>query len=116
MAAGVEGPLYPAESMRPQRQHCYTVYILGSISGTLYVGITSNLHFRLQQHRNHTFRGFTATYEVNRLLYFETYGEVTNAIAREKQLKGWRREKKVALIKSMNPAWLDLSGRFSEGD
>ncbi len=95
--------------MHSQRQHCYTVYILGSRSGTLYVGITSNLHFRLQQHRNHTFRGYTATYEVNRLLYFETYGEVTNAIAREKQLKGWRRDKKIGLIEKANPQWKDLS-------
>ncbi len=95
--------------MHSQRQHCYTVYILGSRSGTPYVGITSNLHFRLQQHRNHRFRGFTATYEVNRLLYFETYGEVTNAIAREKQLKGWRRDKKIALIEKANPQWKDLS-------
>ena len=95
--------------MPSQRQHCYTVYILGSISGTLYVGITSNLHFRLRQHKEHVFRGFTAQYEVDRLLYFETFKEVTNAIAREKQLKGWRREKKIALIRSMNPQWQDLS-------
>ncbi len=95
--------------MRSHRQHCYTVYILGSISGTLYVGITSRLHFRLRQHKDHTYRGFTAKYDVDRLLYFETFKEVTNAIAREKQLKGWRREKEIALIQSMNPQWKDLS-------
>ena len=94
-------------SSRPQ--YCYTVYILGSISGTLYVGITSDLRCRVRQHKNHTFEGFTSKYEVDRLLYYETYGEVTNAIAREKQLKGWRREKKIALIKKMNPQWNDLS-------
>jgi putative endonuclease len=95
--------------MHSQRQHCYTVYLLGSITGTLYVGITSNLHFRVRQHKGHTFRGFTAKYEVERLLYYETYGEVTNAIKREKQLKGWRREKKIALIEKLNPQWKDLS-------
>jgi putative endonuclease len=95
--------------MRSQPQHCYTVYILGSITGTLYVGITSNLHFRVRQHKEHTFRGFTAKYEVERLLYYETCGEVTNAIKREKQPKGWRREKKIALIEKLNPQWQDLS-------
>ena len=95
--------------MAQQRQHCYTVYILGSISGTLYIGITSDLVTRVRQHRNHAFGGFTAKYEVNRLLYFESFGEVRNAIAREKQLKGWRREKKIALITKENPQWKDLS-------
>jgi putative endonuclease len=87
----------------------YSVYILGSLIGTLYVGITSNLVYRVAQHKEHTFRGFTATYEVDRLLYYETYGEVTTAIHREKQLKRWRREKKIALITKLNPQWKDLS-------
>ena len=91
---GVEGPLLRQESMPSRREHRYTVYILGSSSGTLYVGITSNLQFRVSQHKEHAFRGFTAKYEVDRLHYFETYGEVLAAIHREKQLKGWRREKK----------------------
>jgi putative endonuclease len=85
------------------------VYILGSISETLYIGITSNLRLRLRQHKDRINRGFTAKYDVDRLLYFETSREVTNAIAREKQLKGWRREKKIALIQSMNPEWKGLS-------
>ena len=63
--------------MRKQREHRYSVYILGSFSGTLYIGITSNLVFRVRQHKGHTFRGFTAKYEVDRLLYYETYGEVS---------------------------------------
>lgn len=96
--------------MSPNRQHCYTVYILGSISGTLYIGITSDLRTRVRQHRNHSFGGFTAKYEVNRLLYYESFRDVSNAIAREKQLKGWRREKKIALIEKENPQWKDLSG------
>ena len=95
--------------MATRREHRYTVYILGSISGTLYIGVTSNLQFRLSQHKEHAFRGFTATYEVDRLLYFETYGEILAAIRREKQLKGWRREKKIALIETTNPQWKDLS-------
>ena len=95
--------------MRRERQHRYWVYILGSLSGTLYIGITSNLHFRVRQHKEHTFRGFTAKYDVDRLLYCETYGEVSKAIAREKQLKGWLREKKIALIEKSNPQWKDLS-------
>ncbi len=100
--------------MRREREHRYSVYILGSISGTLYIGITSNLVFRVRQHKEHTFRGFTAQYGVDRLLYYETYGEVSTAIAREKQLKGWKREKKVALIGEVNPQWKDLSRAWYE--
>ena len=74
--------------MDPPRQHVYFVYILGSLSGTLYVGVTSDLRFRVRQHKDHTFRGFTAKYDVERLLYYETFGEVTDAIKREKRLKG----------------------------
>ena len=95
--------------MRRERQHRYSVYILGSLSGTLYIGITSNLVFRVRQHKDHTFRGFSAKYDVDRLLYYETYGEVRRAIAREKQLKGWKRERKIALIERNNPQWRDLS-------
>ena len=100
--------------MRKEREHRYSVYILGSLSGTLYIGITSNLPFRVRQHKEHTFRGFTAEYEVDRLLYYETYGEVSTAIAREKQLKGWKRERKVALIEKSNPEWKDLSRAWYE--
>ena len=70
--------------MPKERQHRYSVYILGSLGGTLYIGVTSNLVFRIRQHKDHTFRGFTAKYEVDRLLYYETYGEVSTAIARAK--------------------------------
>ena len=81
--------------MRNQRERRYSVYILGSLSGTLHIGITSNLPFRVRQHKEHTFRGFTTKYRVDRLLYYEAYGEVSTAIAREKQLKGWKRERKI---------------------
>jgi putative endonuclease len=70
--------------VRIPREHRYSVYILGSLSGTLYIGMTSNLPFRVRQHKEPTFRGFTAKYVVDRLLYYETYGEVSTAIAREK--------------------------------
>src|SRR5580704_3698935 len=100
--------------MASQRQHCYSVYILGSIAGTLYVGVTSDLAFRIRQHKEHTFRGFTAKYEVNRLLYYETHQDVVKAIQREKQLKGWRRDKKIALIERMNSEWKDLSHGWYE--
>ena len=100
--------------MSSQREHVYTVYILGSIRGTLYIGVTNNLKFRVSQHKDHTFRGFTAKYEVDRLLYFESFQQVSNAIAREKQLKGCRREKKIALIEKDNPQWKDLSRAWFE--
>jgi putative endonuclease len=87
----------------------YCVYLLGSLSGTLYVGITSNLHKRAFQHKFHRIEGFTDQHAVERLLYCESFDDVHKAISREKQLKGWRRSKKVALIESINPHWLDLA-------
>ena len=100
--------------MHKESARRYSVYILGSMSGTLCIGITSNLVFRIRQHKAHTFRGFTAKYDVDRLLYYETYGEVSTAIAREKQLKGWKRVRKVALIEKSNPQWKDLSRAWYE--
>lgn len=87
----------------------YCIYIMGSLSGTLYVGITSNLHKRAFQHKFHKIEGFTDKYQVERLLYWESFDDVHKAIAREKQLKGWRRSKKIALIEAVNPHWLDLA-------
>ena len=87
----------------------YCVYIMGSLSGTLYIGITSNLHKRAFQHKFHKIEGFTDKYQVERLLYWESFDDVHKAIAREKQLKGWRRSKKIALIEAINPHWLDLA-------
>ena len=76
-----------------QQDRQYYVYILGSYSGTLYIGVTGNLRRRIWQHKQHAIEGFTAEYDVTRLLYFEVYNQVLNAIAREKQLKGWVRSK-----------------------
>ena len=87
----------------------YYVYIMASQRRVLYIGITSNLEQRVFQHKQHTFGGFTAKYNVTTLVYFETYSEVSSAITREKELKGWRREKKIALIETENPKWRDLS-------
>jgi putative endonuclease len=96
--------------MRRQREsRSYFVYIMGSLSGTLYIGMTGNLHKRAFEHKFHRIEGFTDDYNVERLLYWESYDDVHKAIGREKQLKGWRREKKTMLIESMNPQWLDLS-------
>jgi putative endonuclease len=88
----------------------YWVYILASgKNGTLYVGVTNSLQRRTWQHQHPTAESFTRRYRVDRLVYFEEFREVTNAIAREKQLKGGSRKKKIALIENGNPGWQDLS-------
>ena len=85
------------------------IYILGSHTGTLYIGVTSNLYQRVLEHKEGTLEGFTATYGCKRLLYFEFYESIRVSIAREKQLKGWRREKKLNLIRTVNPEFKDLA-------
>jgi putative endonuclease len=90
-------------------EHTYYTYIMASVSGTLYIGITNSIEVRVRQHKLGELEGFSAQYKCNRLVYFERYGEVGMAIGREKQLKGWRRSKKITLIESMNPRWKDLS-------
>jgi len=93
----------------PHERKTYCVYIMGSLSGTLYIGMTGNLHKRVFEHKFHRIEGFTEKHRVDRLLYWESFDEVQKAINREKQLKGWRRSKKVALIEALNPHWLDLA-------
>jgi len=88
----------------------YFTYIVASQSRTLYIGVTGDLHKRAFEHKWKEHDGFSAKYNCDRLVWFESYQDVEKAIAREKQLKGWRREKKIALIEKMNPAWVDLSG------
>src|SRR3984885_4811154 len=85
------------------------IYILGSHTFTLYIGVTSNLYLRVMQHKEGTLEGFTVTYGCQRLLYLEGYEDIRTAIAREKQLKGWRREKKLNLIRTINPEFKDLA-------
>jgi putative endonuclease len=87
----------------------YFVYVMASKSRTLYTGVTNNLERRVLQHKSKRAPGFTQEYNINRLVYFETFGDVRAAIQREKQIKGWLRAKKVALIIKNNPAWRDLS-------
>ena len=88
----------------------YFVYMLAGRRGVLYVGVTSHLPRRIQEHRARVFPGFTSQYRVTRLVYYESCSEPGVAIAREKQIKGWRRSKKIALVKSTNPGWKDLCG------
>jgi putative endonuclease len=90
----------------------FWVYILSSRTGTLYVGITGYLDRRIHQHKIDTIKGFTKKYQVHRLVYFESYDQVENAINREKQLKGWRRQKKKALIETTNPRWQDVAEQW----
>ncbi len=82
---------------------------MASRSHTLYVGVTNDIECRVRQHKNHTIEGFTAKYKVERLVWYQIYGDVRDVIAREKQIKRWRREKKIHLIELENPTWLDLS-------
>lgn len=95
--------------MRDGFQYKFWVYILTSRTGTLYVGITGYLHRRITQHKIDSIEGFTKKYKVHRLVYYESFGDVLKAIRREKQLKGWRRTKKIALIEKINPRWQDLA-------
>jgi putative endonuclease len=92
----------------------YYAYIVASRSHTLYVGFTSDLEQRVWQHKNKTFGGFSAKYNCDRLVWFEGYAHALAAIAREKQIKGWLRAKKIALIESANPAWGDLSEEWGK--
>jgi len=93
----------------------YCVYILASRSRTTYVGVTSNLKRRVLEHRQGLVKGFTRDYRIHRLVYFERFRDVRDALALEKRIKGWRREKKVALINAGNPAWDDLAAGWFEG-
>ena len=92
----------------------YYVHIMSSPSGTLYVGMTSNLDRRVYQHKSKIIEGFTKKYDVIRLVYYEVHRDVREAIAREKQIKRWRRRKKLDLIESINPKWQDLSEDWDE--
>ena len=90
----------------------YFVYILASRLKRLYTGITNNLVRRVLEHKQKKVSGFTARYDIMRLVYFEKTNDVRAAIEREKQIKGWLRKKKVTLVESVNPNWDDLSERW----
>jgi len=92
----------------------YFVYIMTNRSKTLYTGVTGNLIQRVRQHKTGEGQGFTAKYKLDRLVYFERFEDIRNAIEREKQIKGWVRSKKINLIVSVNPEWCDLSREWFE--
>ena len=88
----------------------YYVYIMSNFTNsTLYVGVTNDIVRRVYEHKNKQIEGFTARYNVNKLVYVEECNDINDALEREKQIKRWRREKKDALIKEINPTWKDLS-------
>ena len=87
----------------------YYVYILTNKSKTIYTGVTNNLVRRVYEHKQKSIRGFTCKYNINKLVYYETTPDVKSVIIREKQIKGWLRSKKIALIESLNSEWKDLS-------
>ena len=87
----------------------YFVYILSSARGVLYVGVTNDLSRRLAEHQQGKVEGFTSRYKVHRLVYFEETRDIRSSVAREKQIKSWRREKKLALIREANPRFQDLA-------
>ncbi len=93
----------------------YHVYIMASVSRVLYTGITNNLERRVYEHKHKLIPGFTSKYNITRLVFYETTTDVHAALEREKQIKGWLRVKKIALIESVNPTWEDLSDR-RDGD
>jgi putative endonuclease len=98
----------------PREGPMYFVYIMTNRSRTLYLGVTNNLVRRVREHKTGTGSEFTAKYKLDRLVYFERFEDVHNAIEREKRIKGWLRIKKIALIVSVNPAWKDLSEEWYE--
>ena len=92
-----------------RHQKCWYVYILSSLRGALYVGTTDDLRKRISEHKHGLFDGFTKKYEINRLMYYECFNDPWKASLREKQVKKFRREKKIALFTPANPEWKDLS-------
>jgi len=94
------------------KEHQYFVYIVCSNSSTLYIGMTDSIYRPALQHKRGEVDGFAAKYNCNRLVYYEGFDDVTKAIVREKQLKRWVRRKKIALIESRNPRWVDLAEQW----
>src|SRR5271154_5739916 len=93
----------------------YTYIVTNKNNRVLYIGVTGFLEGRMHEHREKLIEGFTKRYQVTKLIYYEDYPDPNSAIQREKQLKGWRREKKIALIEKMNPRWIDLFEQMIEG-
>ncbi len=98
------------------RTRWYYVYIMSDKSRRLYLGVTNDLHRRVYEHKHKLIDGFTARYSFDTLVYFERFSDISKAITREKQLKGWLRAKKGALIENENPHWADLSAGWYAHD
>jgi putative endonuclease len=96
------------------RERQYHVYIMASITGVLYVGVTGFLVSRVLQHKSRQTDDFTRRYHVHKLVYYETFQYMNNAIARETEIKKWRRERKVALIDAQSPNWMDLAADWGK--
>ncbi len=92
----------------------YYVSILSNKSGNLYVGITNDLQRRMYEHKNKMITGFTSKYNINRLIFFQSFSNPDDAIIAEKRIKGWKRERKIELIKTLNPKMIDLSDDWLE--
>jgi putative endonuclease len=89
--------------------HSYFVYIAANHSHNLYTGVTNNLERRIVEHRKGLVPGFTKRYRIHRLVYYQAFGDIRAAIQREKEIKGWNRAKRIALIEADNPGWRDLA-------
>ena len=98
-----------------QKSRQYIVYILTNRSRTLYIGVTGNIHRRMEAHRSRSVPGFASRYNLRELVYYEETTDVESAIRREKELKGWRRDRKMGLIDSLNPEWRDLTRELLTG-
>ena len=94
------------------KEHEYFVYIVCSASGTLYIGMTNSIYRRALEHKRGEVEGFASKYDCTRLVYYESFDDVHRAIGREKQLKGWSRAKKIALIESKNSRWEDFAEKW----
>ena len=94
----------------------YYVYIMTNHSRTLYTGVTNNLLRRVMEHKKKELPGFTQKYNISQLVFYEETDDINTAIAREKQIKGWLRKKKIDLIETMNPEWADLSIEWFDDD
>jgi len=93
--------------------HIYYIYIMASRSRVLYVGVTNDIARRVNEHKQGLIPGFTHKYRVTRLVHFEEFADIRDAIAREKTIKGWKRSRKVSLIEERNPTWEDLSENWT---
>jgi len=96
------------------KENEYSVYIMSSRSGTMYIGITNSIYRRALEHKRGEIEGFASKYDCIRLVYYEGFDDVDKAIGREKHLKSWTRAKKIALIESKNPRWEELAEKWGE--